>query len=91
MQKGQKTAKTKAWETIGEYLLNDGAERAKKIMLSSDNENFMKYYITLLEYFRPKQARTEMNIDCKENRQAPSQIIIIESNNKEFDEAYKSL
>jgi hypothetical protein len=58
--KGALSEKTIAWENIGAYLINEGAERAKKIMMDSDNKQFMVYFETLLEYFKPKLARQEL-------------------------------
>jgi len=65
-QKGAKDKKTIAWENIGSYLINEGANRAKEIMMNSNDRQFMFYFETLLEYFKPKLARTELTGD-KEN------------------------
>jgi len=59
-QKGAKDKKTIAWENIGSYLINEGANRAKEIMMNSNDRQFMFYFETLLEYFKPKLARTEI-------------------------------
>lgn len=55
--KGVKTKKTKAWEQIGDFLTEAGAQRAKKIMDKADDDSFMRYYAMFLEYFKPKQQR----------------------------------
>jgi len=57
---GSKNTKTLQWEALGHELTSGNAERAMKIMKSADDELFMDYYIKLLEYFKPKQARTEV-------------------------------
>lgn len=59
-QKGKKNEKTLAWEGIGDYLINEGADRAREIMMQSKDEKFMLYFNTLLEYFKPKLARQEL-------------------------------
>lgn len=58
--KGAVSAKTKAWEQLGEFLTQAGAQRAVEIMMSSDEEDFMKHYSNLLEYFRPKHSRSDI-------------------------------
>lgn len=57
--KGSHNERTKQWEELGRMLLEDGAERVKTILQESDPENFMKWYNLLLEYFKPKLARSE--------------------------------
>lgn len=61
--KGSKNTKTIQWEALGYELTTGNAERAMNIMKSADDELFMDYYIKLLEYFKPKQARTEVKQD----------------------------
>lgn len=58
--KGSKNKKTIAWEGIGDYLISEGAERAKEIMMNSKDKEFMDYFQALLEYFKPKLARQEL-------------------------------
>lgn len=60
--KGSKNVKTIEWDNLGDMITKAGAERAIKIMSSSNNDDFMKYYSMLLEYFKPKQARVESNV-----------------------------
>lgn len=51
--------KNMAWAELGDFFTNAGAERAAKIMMTCTDAEFMRYYQSLLEYFKPKQARTE--------------------------------
>ena len=69
---GALSEKTKMWEQLGEYVVTSGAERAMAILASMDEAEFLHYYLTMLEYFKPKQARTQVVGD----REAPVQIII---------------
>jgi len=64
---GTKAEKTKAWEALGESIVTIHAERFNSILHSSDDENFQRYFTMILEYFKPKQARTEVTgeIDSK--------------------------
>lgn len=56
---GTKSKKTLAWEQLGEFITESGAERVKKILSECPPEKFMIYYPMLLEYFKPKLARTD--------------------------------
>jgi hypothetical protein len=58
-KKDSKNKKTLAWERLGEFLSEDGADRAKDIIMSADNKDFMLYFDKLLEYFKPKLQRTD--------------------------------
>ena len=59
--KGAKSEKTLAWEHLGEFITESGAERVKEILGTCPPDKFMVYYPLLLEYFKPKLARTELN------------------------------
>jgi hypothetical protein len=65
MLKGTTHEKTKAWENLGEFITESGAERVKLILGSCEPEDFIKYYTTLLEYFKPKLARSESKVESK--------------------------
>ena len=60
--KGTKSTKTLQWEAIAEYLTDEGAEKAKKILMKMNDESFMRNYLQILEYFKPKQARIESEV-----------------------------
>ena len=71
--KGTKEKKTKQWEELGLMHEEGGAETANKILnayakkaikldgtVDEDSaDKFMDHYKSLLEYFKPKQARVE--------------------------------
>lgn len=65
--KGSLNAKTKQWEALGEAIVTTHAERFNQILMEAGDENFQKYFTMILEYFKPKQARTEVagEIDSK--------------------------
>jgi len=60
IKKGEKQKKTLAWEAIGEYIINEGAARVVEILKNDTDGKFMHDYQALLEYFKPKLARTEL-------------------------------
>lgn len=59
-KKGVKNVKTLQWEALGKALIEQHAERANKILETCDDEYFIDNFNKLLEYFRPKLARTEI-------------------------------
>jgi hypothetical protein len=64
--------KTEMWNQLGEYVVTSGAQRAMTILGDMDDEDFLHYYLTMLEYFKPKQARQTIVGESD----APVQIII---------------
>jgi len=69
---GAISEKKKMWEALGSFVVNEGSERAMKVLQSMDDEEFLHYYITMLEYFKPKQARQTLVGEGD----APLQIVI---------------
>lgn len=62
-RKGIPNKRTQQWEEFGRDLLDSGLPRAKKIMAKAKDEKFMEYFKDLLEYFKPKLARTEVQVE----------------------------
>ena len=69
---GAVNKKTEMWNQLGDYVVTQGAERAMAVMHAMDDEDYLHYYLALVEYFKPKQARTVHAGDSE----APVQIII---------------
>ena len=46
------------WETMGEWLLNEGLDRYKLEMEKLKGKDFIFAHNTLVEYFKPKLNRT---------------------------------
>jgi len=63
--KGTKSKKTLQWEELGAEIIGNGAERFKKVISEMDDSDFTKNYLMILEYFKPKQQRTE--VDSKQD------------------------
>lgn len=57
--KGSKNLKTLQWETFGQALIDDGLPRLRRILKDADDEAFVKTYLSLLEFFKPKLKRIE--------------------------------
>lgn len=62
-KEGSKNLRTKQWEALGEALLTQHSERANQILATCDDDKFLDNYSKLLEYFKPKQQRTEMKME----------------------------
>ena len=58
---GTKNIKTVAWKQLGDFLTKEGAERAIKVLKEMPDKNFLYHYQMFLEYFKPKQQRTEID------------------------------
>lgn len=61
--KGSKNEKTKQWEALGEAIITTHAERFNRILAAADDDLFMRNYAQMLEYFKPKLARSEIKQD----------------------------
>ena len=70
--KGAVSERTEMWNKLGEYVVTQGAQRAMEILSDMDDEDFLHYYLTMLEYFKPKQARQTIVGESD----APVQIVI---------------
>lgn len=58
--KGAVSQKTKMWEEMGEFFVTEGAQKYLEYLKDQDPENYMKRFEAMLEYFKPKLARTEL-------------------------------
>jgi len=70
--KGAISEKTKIWEEVGDWFVNEGLEAYTENledMLTSTNPikkaEGMKHFNALLEYFKPKLSRTDSKIEHK--------------------------
>lgn len=76
-----KNEKTKQWEELGHSLITRHSERANQIMSDSDDETFMDNFHKLLEYFKPKLARQDLDIKSDGERlQSPILNIVPPTN-----------
>jgi len=46
--------KKQDWDNLGDFILHAGAERIDKILKTQTDDKFMKQYLQLLNYFKPK-------------------------------------
>jgi DNA-binding Lrp family transcriptional regulator len=62
---GAVSDKVKMWNELGEWFVQEGAAKCMRIMNEMEDEEYIKHYTALLEYFKPKQARMTMAGDSK--------------------------
>jgi len=59
-KQGSINKKTIEWEQLGEAIQNEHTERFNKILNNLPDDKFSDKYLQILEYFKPKQQRTEI-------------------------------
>jgi hypothetical protein len=57
--------KVRMWNELGEWFVQEGAAKCMRIMNDMEDEEYIKHYTALLEYFKPKQARITHSGDEK--------------------------
>lgn len=60
---GSKHEKTKQWQLLSDYLLDEGVTRFIKILKNSSDKDYTKIYLTMLDYFKPKQVKTTITAE----------------------------
>jgi hypothetical protein len=83
MQKGMKTKKNQAWEELGKYIAEAGAEKAQRILAEMDDDKFLLVFDKFIEYFKPKLQRTDITTDGEKIQPGPPPQIIIKLNGKD--------
>lgn len=65
---GSKNVRTQQWEALGNAIQEVHTERFNRVLAAMDDETFAKNYLQVLEYFKPKLARTEIQaaVETKE-------------------------
>lgn len=61
--KGSQNIKTIAWTSLGNYILNNGSKRLLDVMNKMEDEEFVKTYVKMLSYFKPRQVATTIKQD----------------------------
>ena len=62
---GAVSDKVRMWNELGEWFVQEGAAKCMRIMNDMEDEEYIKHYSALLEYFKPKQARITHSGDEK--------------------------
>jgi hypothetical protein len=83
MKKGQKSLKTQAWDRLGEYIINEGAERYLKNLHNMKDKEFNYEFKSVMEFFKPKLQRAEVKQETTFNGLTPMPRIYIGFSEKE--------
>ncbi len=59
--KGTPNKKTEQWEVFADYCLNGGLQRFQQELNSLEGDKFVNAFSALLEYHKPKLARSDVN------------------------------
>lgn len=62
-RKGIPNKKTEQWDTFSEYCLDGGLEKFKNELDTLKGEKYINAFLALLEYHKPKLARTTLEGD----------------------------
>lgn len=62
------SAKMQLWAQLQDYIMNDGLERYMRELESSDPETFMKHYLTILEFVKPRLQRQQVEVSTNDTR-----------------------
>lgn len=76
---GTKNKKTAQWEVFSEYMLGGGLEKFQRELNSLEGDKFVRSMIDLMEFFKPKLARTELM--GKDGKDLPQPIVNVFENN----------
>ena len=66
-KKGSKNAKTEQWDVFASWFLKEGMSRLQQEMATLEGKDYVTTVKDLLEYFKPKLARTESKLELGEN------------------------
>ena len=72
---GSKNLRTLQWEALGDAITSIHTERFNRVLSEAKDETFVSLYLQALEYFKPKQARTE--VTGKDGAPLPAPTIIM--------------
>jgi len=63
--KGVKGVKTRAFEMLGNYILEKGSIRYIAELEKLDGKDFIDAYTRMVQYFRPRLSSAEVKADIK--------------------------
>ena len=62
-----KSVKSIAWEKLGVWIIDQGSERALRIIKEMNDDEYLESYYKLLSYFKPKLTATNITGDSVVN------------------------
>lgn len=64
----QPSEKKVLWEQLKDYIMGDGLERYMRELETADPETFMKHYLTILEFVKPRLQRQQVEVTQGDTR-----------------------
>ncbi len=62
---GAKSKKTLQWEQFADYCMNQGLEKFCKELETLEGGDYVKAFLNLIEYFKPKLSRVDQQLSSK--------------------------
>jgi hypothetical protein len=59
-KKGSVYAKAALWQEMGDWIASEGTDKYMEYLKSLEGEDYARRFEAILEYFKPKLARSEM-------------------------------
>jgi hypothetical protein len=63
--KGAVSERARLWNELKDWIIGEGADRFREEIQKLKGRDYIKTYVEILEYFKPKLQRTEAEIDLK--------------------------
>lgn len=60
-EKGVANKKTQMWNELGEFIVNEGADKYLEHLKVLEPDKYMERFERVLEYFKPKLSRTTVD------------------------------
>ena len=64
-KKGSLDKRTEAWNNLGEFITEEGAQRAMRILGTLKDRDYLDQYGKLLQYFKPKRHHTQAEVESR--------------------------
>lgn len=64
----QPSEKRVLWEQLKDYIMGDGLERYMRELEAADPETYMKHYLTILEFVKPRLQRQQVEVTQGDTR-----------------------
>ena len=62
---GAKNKKTLQWEALGDFIVEEGAEKVMQYLHTLEGDEFFSRYKEILNYVKPKMQATQLDANVK--------------------------
>jgi hypothetical protein len=74
MVKGQRLHRVLEWQEFGRQVIEGGLPRVMQYMDQLPDDKHFANWVQLIEYFKPRLARTEVNADVNNNHTVSAEV-----------------